>query len=408
MSTPRPTEREERLRSELASLRIAREDGESAPPSRRRRRLLWSALALAVVAALWIGVRTRGGGVPEVQVATPTTVAAGTTVRGAVLSGSGYVVTGEKYISIGVRVPGRIERYYVEEGQSVHVGDPLVALDDRDYRAAVAQAEAALHTAEANLALHESDLRRARALHTKHIVAEADLDQAENRAAVSRATVAQARAQLAQAAVQLDYTLLRAPRDGVILAKQKEVGEIAVPGGFEGAGDLIRMANLEDLRAEVDINESDLHRVHLGQEAEVVPDAYADRVYGARVVKLYPQVNRQKGTLKVEVQIPKPDEKLLPDMSVRINFLAAAAPPASGGPIVLIPRATLRQDEQGTYVWLVAAGRARRHAVRVGSELGEQVQIVDGLEGAESLVGGEASRLRDGAAVRVAAKPKAS
>ena len=400
MSTPRPTEGDERLRSELASLRIDRDDAATAAPARRRWWRLWVTLAALVVLGFWVGMRVGAGRAPEVQVVTAT--ATDTPVRGTVLSGSGYVVTGEKYISIGVRVPGRIERYYVEEGQSVHAGDPLVALDDRDYRAAVEQAEAALLTAEANLALHEADLRRMEALHAQRVVSRADLDIAVNRAAVDRATIEQLRAQIAQAKVQLDYTVLRAPRDGVVLAKMKEVGEIAVPGGFEGAGDLIRMANLEDLRAEIDINESDLHRIRMGQEAEVVPDAYPDRAYAARVVKLYPQVNRQKGTLKIEVQIPHPDEKLLPDMSVRINFLAEARPQTAGGAVVMIPRAALREDEHGRYVWVVADGRVRRQAVTIGTELGDQVQILDGLTGGEVLATGDASRLHDGVPVRTA------
>ena len=216
MSTPRPTERDERLRSELASLRIDRD--QAATPARRRRSRLWVTLVVLALVGLWVGMRARAGRVPEVQVVSATATAPGKPVRGTVLSGSGYVVTGEKYISIGVRVPGRIERYFVEEGQSVHAGDPLVALDDRDYRAAVAQAEAAVHTAEANLALHEADLRRISALHERHIVSRADLDTAVNRAAVDRATVAQLHAQLDQAKVQLDYTVLRAQRDGVVLA----------------------------------------------------------------------------------------------------------------------------------------------------------------------------------------------
>jgi len=408
MSTPRPTERDERLRSELASLRIDR-DQAAATPARRRRLRLWVTLVVLALVGFWVGMRARAGRVSEVQVVSATATTPGKPVRGTVLSGSGYVVTGEKYISIGVRVPGRIERYFVEEGRSVHAGDPLVALDDRDYLAAVAQAEAALHTAEANLALHQADLRRISALHERHIVSRADLDTAVNRAAVDRATVAQLHAQLDQAKVQLDYTVLRAPRDGVVLAKNKEVGEIAVPGGFEGAGDLIRMANLEDLRAEIDINESDLHRIQMGQDAEVVPDAYPDRAYAARVVKLYPQVNRQKGTLKIEVQIPHPDEKLLPDMSVRINFLTEARPPTPGGTVVTVPRAALREDEHGRYVWVVADGRVRRQAVTTGAELGDQVQIVDGLAGGEALAAGDASRLHDGDAVRTAtpAPPRA-
>src|SRR5439155_715139 len=160
------------------------------------------------------------------------------------------------------------------------------------------------------------------------VVSAQALDVQENRASVARATVAQLEAELAQARVNLEYTVLRAPTDGVILAKLKEVGEIAVPGGFAGSGDLVRMANLTDIRAEVDVNEADLNRIHLGQRAQVTPDAYPDARYAAAVVKLYPQVDRQKGTLKVEVHVLEPDARLLPDMSARITFLADPAPAA--------------------------------------------------------------------------------
>src|SRR4030095_7368880 len=106
----------------------------------------------------------------------------------------------------------------------------------------------------------------------------------------------------------------------------------------------IRMANLDDLRAEGDVNESDLSRVELGHAAEEVPDAFQHRRYAAKGVKLYPQVNRQKGTLKVEVRIVEPDEVLRPDMSVRIHFLAEAKPTEPGEAAVLAPRAALRQE----------------------------------------------------------------
>jgi RND family efflux transporter MFP subunit len=190
--------------------------------------------------------------------------------------------------------------------------------------------------------------------------------------------------------------------DGVILAKLKEVGEIAVPGGFAGSGDLVRMANLDDLRAEVDVNEADLARVALGQPAEVVPDAFQDRRYAAKVVKLYPQVNRQKGTLKVEVKILEPDDVLRPDMSVRIHFLAEAKPEAAGEPIVLAPRAALRQEGGATFVWVVTSGRLRRQAVRTGAEIGDRAVIAEGLLGGEALVVGELAGLSEGRSVEVA------
>ena len=142
----------------------------------------------------------------------------------------------------------------------------------------------------------------------------------QNQLRVAQAEIERLVARIAQLEIDLEDTVLRAPANGVVLEKFKEVGEIAVPGGFAGSGELIRLANMDELRAEIDVNESDLSKIEIGQPAEVVPDAYIDRRYRASVVKLYPQINRQKGTLKVEVKILEPDEKLRPDMSVRITF----------------------------------------------------------------------------------------
>ncbi len=254
--------------------------------------------------------------------------------------------------------------------------------------------------------MHTSELRRAERLHKGGIIAAQELEQKQNQEAVDRARIAELEAEVVLAKVELDYTILRAPRDGVILAKLKEVGEIAVPGGFAGSGDLIRMANLDDMRAEVDVNESDLTRVTLGQLAEVIPDAYHDATYAATVVKLYPQVNRQKGTLKIEVKVTNADARLLPDMSVRVNFLAEAAPTAPGVPVVLAPQGAVRRDEQQRYAWVVDGERVRRTALVLGTELGDQIQVTSGLAGTETLVVGDATGLTDGAAVRVATEQR--
>jgi RND family efflux transporter MFP subunit len=219
---------------------------------------------------------------------------------------------------------------------------------------------------------------------------------------VARAAVHQLEAELQQAKVNLDYTTLRAPAEGVVLAKLKEVGEIAVPGGFAGSGDLIRLANLTDMRAEVDVNEADLNRVHLGQPAHVTPDAFPDARYPAEVVKLYPQVDRQKGTLKIEVRIREPDAKLLPDMSARVTFLQPADPARQTEPAVLVPAAAVRRDGQGnSLVWVVADGRVREQHVESSGDVGDKVRITAGLQGGEAVVVGDAE-LRDGQRVKVA------
>ena len=389
------------VRDELSALRIDR----SRPPPGRPRRgwVIAGACAAVAIAALGVAAWRWWAAPTRVEVAFATRTDPGTAAAaGPVLSGSGYVVTGEKYVSIGVRVAGRIDAFFVDESDPVTQGQPLVQLDDRDYRAALARAEASLRVAQATVDLRRKEIERIRELRRADVASQAAFDVKESELRVAEAQVAQGRAEVQQARVNLDYTVLRAPSNGVVLAKLKEVGEMAVPGGFAGSGELIRMANLEDLRAEVDVNEADLSRVHLGQAAQVVPDAFPELRYAAKLVKLYPQVNRQKGTLKVEVAIPEPDARLRPDMSVRIHFLADAKPTEAGEPVVLVPRAALQREGDAVFVWLVSGGQLRRQPVRAGAELWDRVVVLEGLLGGEALVVGDAAGLAEGASVEVA------
>ena len=390
------------LRDDLQALRIDRgTPAARKPPQRVPTR--WIAIGAAAVAvlvalALWLSL----GGPKTVQVAYASRIAPGGAAPSvAVLSGSGYVVTADKYISIGVRIPGRIEKFFVDESDHVKRNQPLVQIDDRDYRAALESQKARLAVTRANEDLHKIQAERQRKLRAQNYASQAELDTAETQLRVDRAQIAQLEAEIAQSEVNLDYTVLRAPADGVILAKLKEVGEMAVPGGFAGSGDLIRMANLSDLRAEVDVAEADLNRVRLGQKAFVTPDAYPDKRYEAKVVKMYPQVNRSKGTLKIEVGIQDPDEYLLPDMSVRLSFLAGEQPATENGPpLVLVPKSALRSDSSGSFAWVVTDGKLRRQVVRAGAERGDQVAIEQGLAGGEALVIGDAAGLSEGTRVK--------
>ncbi|HXK24738.1 MAG TPA: efflux RND transporter periplasmic adaptor subunit, partial [Myxococcota bacterium] len=260
-------------REELSRLRIDRDAIalREAPPWRSYALVGGLLLAFALIA--FLGWRLTLGRTTRVSVAYAERTAPGAAAAGAVLTGSGYVVTGERYVSLGVRVPSRIERYLVEEGQRVERGQALVQLDPRQYDAALNQANAALVRARADLELRRKELARTEQLVQRGVQSEADLDVKQNQLKVAEAEVAQLVAAVDKAKVDLDETVIRAPTAGIILEKFKEVGEIAVPGGFAGSGELIRMANLEDLRAELDVNEADMARVKLGQPAEVAPDA---------------------------------------------------------------------------------------------------------------------------------------
>jgi len=392
-------ERAEDVRRDLAALKLAR----SAPPPRRgkrRRVVIGAGVALAVVAAVAVW-RARSRGVPHVDVVVAAAPLArdGGSATVPVLSGAGYVVSAARYISIGARVAGRIDHYLVEEGDHVQAGDALVQLDAREYDAAVKRAEAALAVAKTNADLKEKQRRRAEALAGEGIISRDELDLRLSDAAAAVATIGQAEAELASAKVALEYTTLRAPRSGVVLAKLKEVGEIAVPGGFSGSGDLVRIADLTDLRGQVDVTEGELAKVRMGQPAEVTPDAYPDHRYAAHVVKLYPQIDKQKGTLRVEVQIERPDQLLWPDMSARIVFLEPVD--TAGGTAILVPRTAIRGPADAPFVWTVADEHVRRAPIVLGAEVGDQVAVKQGLAGGERVVAGDPGVLEDGQPVAV-------
>jgi len=390
-----------RTETDLHSLRI-----DPAARQPHSRTWLWwlvllPLLALIIGGTTWWLYRITLGQPPVVHVAYAQRTGAKGPAAGPVLSGAGYIVTGDRYVSIGVRVPGRIDAYEVQEGDFVRKGQVLVRLDDRDYQAALRRAQANLELAQANLVLKRKQALRKKELHERNLIATQDLDVAENELAVAQATVHQNEAEVTSAQVNLDYTKLIAPMNGVVLAKLKEVGEIAVPGGFAGAGDLIRIANLTDLRGEVDINEVDFHHVRMGQKTDVVPDAYPDRKYPAQVVKIYPQANRQKGTLKVEVKLSKTDEYLRPDMSIRINFLAEPVKNTDGTPRIVAPKSAIHGSGEQTFVWVVRDKHVVNVPVRVGEDFGDTLRILSGLDGGEALILAGAEDLREGMQVHV-------
>src|SRR5262245_38427768 len=178
----------ERRRDDLAALRIDR----SAPSPTRERPRWWGYLWIGGASALFLLLsffvwRATLGRVAEVEVAYAQVSGAGGAAPAAatVLTGTGYVVTGDRYISLGVRVPGRIEAYLVEEGQRVEKGQPLVRLDARPFRAALAEARAALAEARAQAELADKELARQQELRSRDVASQAAYDVKQTELAVA-------------------------------------------------------------------------------------------------------------------------------------------------------------------------------------------------------------------------------
>ena len=400
-------------RVDLSALRIPDE----ARGGVRRGRLVPIAavgVTLAAIVAVTLAARGRGA---EVSVATARGVTGGDRAV-TLLNASGYV-TPRRRATVAAKITARVVEMLADEGMVVEAGELLARLDDSDAarrltaaRAERSVAEAAVRDLEVNLANAERELARQRELQRDGVSSEQALDAAGTlaaslgaRLAVAREQVRAAEAGMAVAQQDVDNCTVRAPFAGVVVSKDAQVGEMVSPisagGGFTRTG-IATVVDMTSLEIEVDVNESYIAKVSPGQRVEATLDAYPAWKMPASVRTVIPTADRQKATVKVRISFAALDPRILPDMGVKVAFLAepdaAAGEPA---PRVLVPRAAVRNDAGNEVVFLVREGRLERRAVKVGADRGSGVEVLAGLSDGEQVVAVGPEGLKDGQKVRV-------
>ncbi len=389
---------------ELESLRIAR----SAEP-KKPSRIIPVAVTIVILGVVgvagWLVYQRTLGRPPEVQTATVMLKQAGQ--AGTVLTGSGYVVTQHKYIVIGTKILGQIVAEPIEEGQRVKVGDLLARIDDRDYQSQLRQAYADRDLSAANVILKRARAERLRALYKEGVQSKDALDDAENQLSVAEAELNKAIGAIDFAKFMVSQTVIKSPINGVVLQKYRELGDTINFGGTiqagGGATDIVQLADLSDLRCEVDINESDIAKVTMGTPATVIPDAYPDNPFPAQVVKIYPEADRQKGTVKVEVRILQPDLKIIkPEMSAKVTFQSIMTQKAAA-PMVLVPKKAIVTEGNANSVWVVRGDSAHSVPVVLGREFQDGLEVRQGLSGGETVIVVPPPTIHEGQAVTAVA-----
>ena len=371
------------------------------------------------------------------------------------LNATGYVIAAHK-IELASKVVGRVLWIGVEKGDKVKAGQTLVRLEDDEYKAQVQQAKGGLENLQARLAealagsrpeeiaranadveQSKADLSNAKITldRTKKLVDAKvspvrDLDDAQAkydsaaarlnslqrtadlaRIGTRKEQVDAIRGQIVQAKGQLDYyqtqlsnTVIAAPIAGTILARNVERGEFVTNGfvGDKGAkGYVVSMADLNDLKAELDINQLDFAKLSLGQKATISTDAFPDVKYDGVIDELSPEANRQKATVQVKVKVLNPDSRLRPDMNASVAFLSDAKPRtnavADQKPVVYVPQSAVREGA----VFLVVDGKAMRKSIKTGPAGPNGVKVESGLVGGEDLINNPSPELKDGSRVTV-------
>jgi HlyD family secretion protein len=360
-------------RPDITSLRIDREKIRS----RKRPIRLIIIIALFVVLGIFIFARSPNF-IPFLapKVSTARSVVLTPTQASTVLTSSGYVVARRK-AEISPKSVGRIAWINLEEGQKVKKGELVARLENQELKAKRAEVVSRLENAKREEARQEK-------LYKRGIATEQARDNSKTQVQVLRA-------QLSNIDELIRNTNIYSPIDGVVTVKKAFLGETVTPQGFGGAGSagatFAVIVDLDSLEVETDINEQNLGKLNQGMPAEIILDAFPDHPYKARLRQIVPTADRQKGTFKVKVEFVDKDEKVMPEMSCRVNFLnREMLENGFSRRRIVVPLSALVEYNGEKGVFIVEGNRVKFRGVTTGFMNGSQVEIEDGLQGGEQLV----------------------
>ncbi len=402
---------------------------------------------MALVAA-FIGYRNGGlSRVPEVEIGTVSAAFPSAAVT--LFNATGYVVPQTK-ADIASKATGRLEALEVVEGSVVKKDQVIARLESADVVASLHRAEADVSAAQAAIEeararrgeaqakvgeiaaeLHEAEraLQRAKQLQEKRFVSDDVYDAAlgrRDRALAVKASVAAgvvaadasiraseahlnaARAAATEARVAVEYTLIRAPFDGVVLKKGADIGDVLAPfaAATSSKGAVVTMADLNTLEVEADIAEANLTAVHAGQPCEIQLDALPDVRLLGEVGMVVPTVDRTKATVMAKVRFIDRDPRVLPDMSARVAFLSKALDPAAQQARTVVPQKAIAKREGKELVFRLDGEQVVAVTLAAGANLGELREVGDALKPGDKIVLNPAADLQDGARVRTSAVAK--
>lgn len=344
----------------------------------------------------------------------------------------------KKKVDISADITGRIIKIGVREGDYVKQGQFLLQIDPTVYEANVQRAQATLSSSEASAVQAQASrdqaeraLQRTKELHQQNpnLVSAEQLEQAQTAFDIaeanlnaSRHLVDQARAAVREARDNFRKTRLVAPMPGRVTRLAVEEGEVAVPGTFsKETGLLLTISDLSVIQAKVQVDETDVVRLHLGDSVEVSIDAFPDTTFNGRVTKVSDSAIRTAATTttgqndravdyEVEITLTHPPTDVRPDLSATARIVTDTRKQALAIPIIALTvrentpvstenrpadTAAARKKKESEGVFVVRDGAATFRPVKVGVAGDEYFEVIDGLKEGERIVAGPYQAIRD-------------
>ena len=285
-------------------------------------------------------------------------------------------------VDLGTTLTGRVARVLVNEGDDVEAAQVLVALEVDEAQAALRQAEASLRQSDAGVRAAERDLPRTEELVARSFFSQQKLDDARKATDVARAQREAARAAVEAARARLAQHVVRAPDSGQVLVRSVEPGQIVQAGK-----PLLTVSVRGPMELEAQVDERFLGQLRAGQPAKVLADAYPQRPFDAKVLRLAPSVNAQSGSVEVRLAVEgvRP-EFLREDMTLSVEVQTGRRADARTLPLRALRGAATDGEGRAGEVLVIEAGRAQVRSVKLGLRTLKEVEVTDGLDAATEVI----------------------
>ncbi len=339
-----------------------------------------------------------------------------------IVTASGNIVS-HKAINISANIPGEIKEIAVEEGDRVEKGDLLIVIDPEFYLAQLKSEEASLASAEAELTLAKANYQRAREMYEEEqpesgeaLISQEEYERIEAEYRVAQSNWNRVKAQVESARTSLAKTSIYSSISGIVTSLNVEEGEVAVTGTMNNPGTvLMTVSDLSKMQAEIEVDETDIVEVEIGQVAEVTIDAYPDTTFRGVVSEIgnSPIISNlgvggeEAVDFKVVIDLVDPPANLKPGLSttaeiisdtrdealyIAIQALTMRSIPKEGGSEAAGAEDSERVEKEG--VFIVKEGKAIFTPVVTGISDGMNIEIVAGLAAGDEVITGSFQTIR--------------
>ena len=303
------------------------------------------------------------------------------------------LIRASRSVEIHARVEGFLEKATFQEGKLVQAGEPLFYINNAPYKARVEKAKAQLKKDEAQAAKAERDAVRLRPLYEQHAASQLDLDNAEAALDMAKASVLMSKADLAQAELQLSYTVVRSPLTGYISEASTGAGSLVGGSGRTLLATVVKRDTVlvEFKLTSLDYLKSQRRNVHLGEldttrswQPTVTVTLADNTIYTEKGVVDFaaPQVDPKTGTFGVRAELPNPNQVLLPGQFTRVKLLLDMM-----DNVLVVPRKAISIEKGGAFIFVIRPDSiAEKRFVETGPEQNNKIVVTRGLSKGEQIV----------------------